>query len=317
MTTGRNSMREDSSASQTTDSFAQKWANSHDFQVGQETLDSDTLGWVLGRNGFSSVAELSSFLATRRRILDAGCGNGRILNLLASHAGHESSLVGLDLAAAEIAQRNLAGFPNVVVRSHDLLDPLPRDLEPFDFIYCQEVLHHTGDPELAFANLCDSLAPNGMIAIYVYKKKGPVREYSDDFIHEKIKHLDYGGAEHHMRSLQILGRRLSELSVTVDLPDIELLGIPAGKHDVQRLIYNYFLKCYWNPELTEDANTMINFDWYHPSFSSRHTLDEVEGWFRKMQLEIVHSHVDEYGITVHGAMAASTPVTSDRSAANS
>jgi SAM-dependent methyltransferase len=293
-------MREELSASQTKDSFAQKWTHSHDFQVGPETLDSDTLGWILGRNGFSSLSELSSFLAGRTRILDAGCGNGRILNLLASHAPRESTLVGLDLAAAEIARKNLIGRPNVEVRPHDLLQPIPSDLQPFDFVYCQEVLHHTGDPFVAFSHLYDSLSDGGIIAIYVYRKKGPIREYSDDFIHEQIKDLSYAEAEPIMRSLQILGRKLAELGAEVELPEIPILGIPAGTHDVQRLVYNYFLKCYWNPELNDDANTMINFDWYHPSFSSRHTLDEVEGWFREKNLEILRSYVDPYGITVHG-----------------
>jgi SAM-dependent methyltransferase len=194
------------------------------------------------------------------------------------------------------------------LRTHDLLSPIPSDLGLFDFIYCQEVLHHTGDPELAFSNLCASLTDGGTIAIYVYKKKGPIREYSDDYIHNQIKDLHYAEAEPHMRSLHVLGRKLAELNVQVELPEIELLGIPAGVHDVQRLIYNYFLKCYWNRELSDDANTMINFDWYHPSFSSRHTVDEVEGWFRRRRLEIVHSHVDAYGITVHGTMAPSNRV---------
>jgi len=293
-------MRNKASASQTKNSFAQKWSHSRDFQVGPETLDSDTLSWILNRNGFSSLAQLKNFLSTRSRILDAGCGNGRILNLLASHASAESTLVGVDLAASEIAAKNLIHQSNVEVHPHDLLLPLPDNLKPFDFIYCQEVLHHTGDPETAFRNLCEALAEDGVIAIYVYKRKGPIREFSDDYLHEQVKNLSYDEAEPHMRSLQILGRKLSELRTEVILPEIPLLGIPAGKHDVQRLVYNYFLKCYWNPELSEDANTMINFDWYHPSYSSRHTLDEVQEWFRKVDLRITHAKVDPYGITVHG-----------------
>lgn len=296
-------MREKASASQTKDSFAQKWSHSRNFQVGPEMLDTDTLSWILNRNGFASTAQLKNFLSTRSRILDAGCGNGRILNLLASHAPDESTLIGVDLAASEIAARNLIHRPNVEVFPHDLLLPVPDNLKPFDFIYCQEVLHHTAEPETAFANLCEALAEDGVIAIYVYKRKGPIREYSDDYIHEQVKNLSYGEAEPHMRSLQILGRKLAELRTEVVLPDIPLLGIPAGTHDIQRLIYNYFLKCYWNPELSEDANTMINFDWYHPSFSSRHTLDEVLRWFLKANLRITHTNVDPYGITVHGVLS--------------
>ncbi len=33
---------------------------------------------------------------------------------------------------------------------------------------------------------------------------------------------------------------------------------------------------------------------------SRHTLEEVLGWFESAQLEVVHSYVDFYGNTVRG-----------------
>lgn len=292
-------MRDGSNAKQTTDSFAQKWTHSEGFQVGADPIDSDTLSWILGRNGFNSLEGLTRFLADKTSILDAGCGNGRILNLLASCADVHSRLLGVDIAAAHIAGRNLANHPNVSTTTHDLLEPLGDD-ERFDFIYCQEVLHHTGDPKRAFSNLCRALAPDGLIAIYVYKRKGPVREFSDDFIHDRIKGLSYDEAEPLMSALRDLGRALSNLDAEVEVPEIALLEIPAGRYDVQRLIYNFFLKCYWNPELSDDANTMINFDWYHPSFSSRHTEDEVLGWFRDEGLRVVRVHVDAYGITVHG-----------------
>ena len=44
-------------------------------------------------------------------------------------------------------------------------------LGKFDFIYCQEVLHHTTNPFFAFKNLVNLVAPEGEIAIYVYKKR--------------------------------------------------------------------------------------------------------------------------------------------------
>ena len=60
------------------------------------------------------------------------------------------------------------------------------------------------------------------------------------------------------------------------------------------------MKCYWNEELSFENNTMINFDWYHPSLCSRHTVEEVRDWFSENNLEVVHEYVDEYGITMRG-----------------
>jgi hypothetical protein len=52
--------------------------------------------------------------------------------------------------------------------------------------------------------------------------------------------------------------------------------------------------------MTHQENVAINYDWYHPQLCTRHTLDEVECWFERAGLSIVHRHVDPYGITVRG-----------------
>ena len=51
-----------------------------------------------------------------------------------------------------------------------------------------------------------------------------------------------------MEGLTDLGRALSDLGATVSVPDIKVLGIPAGEYDV-RDCYIIFLKSFWNPKL--------------------------------------------------------------------
>ena len=59
-------------------SFSDKW---HKNPKGffEETLreGSETQTWILGRNGFASAAALRAYLMDKRRVLDAGCGNGQ------------------------------------------------------------------------------------------------------------------------------------------------------------------------------------------------------------------------------------------------
>ena len=49
-----------------------------------------------------------------------------------------------------------------------------------------------------------------------------------------------------------------------------------------------------------EENNAINYDWYHPQIATRHTLEEVLGWFTDNQLTITHQFVDHYGITMRG-----------------
>ena len=291
-----------SNKEQTKYSFQEKWKSANEYQnKGSESFDSDTLNWILTRNGFRNIDDFSDFLKKFPVVLDAGCGNGRILKLLAELSGSEQKLYGIDLAAAEIARGNLRGNSNVFVEAADLVDysSFEKVCRP-DFIYCQEVLHHTSDPGLSFGNLAKVLNTGGEIAIYVYKEKAPIREFTDDFVRTQIASLNHEEASKLMEQFAELGRVLSNLKIQVEIPEVSVLGISPGKYDLQRFVYNYFMKCYWNEELSFEDNTMINFDWYHPSLCSRHTVEEVRAWFSENNLEVVHEYVDEYGITIRG-----------------
>ena len=282
-------------------SFDDKWHKNQQLAFAETLREgSEIQQWILNRNGFSTPAELKGFLGKKKRILDAGCGNGRVTALLREHAPAETAVVGIDLVAADVAQKNLARYPNLEVRPGDLLGDLSA-LGRFDFIYCQEVLHHTSDPQGAFRNLCTLLEPGGEIAIYVYKQKAAAREFVDDYVRDRIAGLPYEEAMAVCREITALGRALSEGGHKVKVPGVEMLGIEAGEYDVQRFVYHFFMKCFWNPALTFEETVAINYDWYHPQLATRHTPEEVEGWFRNAGLQVVQRCVDHYGITMRGA----------------
>lgn len=283
---------------QTVASFRDKWVNNPGLAFA-ETLNeaSDIFQWILRRNGLATPAALSDWLAGRRRVLDAGCGNGRVTALLRKYAPAATEIVGVDIAAADVARLNLAGLENVRIEAGDLLGDLS-GLGRFDLIYSQEVLHHTADPRAAFLNLAGLLSEGGELAVYVYRQKAPMREYADDYVRARASELPYQEAMTQMEGLAQLGKALSELRTKVTVPDIPVLGIAAGEYDVQRFVYHFFLKCFWNPSLSMADNVAINYDWYHPQLSTRHTAEEVREWVDAAGLRLVHDHVDEYGITV-------------------
>ena len=297
-------MRTVRTESRTAATFRDKWSRNPDLAF-RQTLDegSEIFKWIVTRNGFADSGGLRRHLEGRRRILDAGCGNGRVTALLRRYADPAAEIVGIDLTSAAIARENLAGADKVSIRAADLLDDLG-DLGEFDFVYCQEVLHHTPEPERGLRNLAELLRPGGEIAVYVYRKKAPGREFTDDNVRAQLSVLTYERAMEQCRRIAELGRALSALDAKVRVPRIEVLGIEEGEYDVQRLLYHFFVKCFWNPELDAEANAAVNFDWYHPQISSRHTVEEVRAWFERAGLQRVHEHVDHYGITMRGLRPA-------------
>jgi 2-polyprenyl-3-methyl-5-hydroxy-6-metoxy-1,4-benzoquinol methylase len=101
-----------------------------------------------------------------KKILDAGCGNGRFAYYAAKYG---AEVWAIDLGpAVEVARRNTEAR-NVHVVQADLHHP-PFELESFDFIFSIGVLHHLPSPEAAFQNLLRFLKPGGVVQIYLYWK---------------------------------------------------------------------------------------------------------------------------------------------------
>src|SRR3989442_4281722 len=105
-----------------------------------------------------------------RRVLDAGCGKGRLLLLGAAFGAKE--VIGVDLGpAVDAAAQNTADLDNVHVVQGDLTRP-PFRLESVDLIYSIGVLHHLPEPEAGFRALSPLLAPGGRFSAWLYAPLG-------------------------------------------------------------------------------------------------------------------------------------------------
>ncbi len=273
---------EDRDQLQSSESFGFKWHQraSYDSPAFQNTARR----WLVKRYGFRDEADMRGYFASRRRILDAGCG---------------SPWVGADISSAiDVACERLGHLPNTHFLQGDILQ-LPLQDQAFDTIFSEGVLHHTPDTAKAVRALVPLLEPGGEILFYVYRKKAPVREFSDDHVRRAVSGFPPAQAWEMLRPLTKLGQVLAELHTQIDVPeDIPYLAIKAGRYDLQRFLYWHVMKLFWNEELTFEENHHVNFDWYHPRYAHRHTEEEVRGWCAANGLRIQHFDAEESGFTV-------------------
>jgi arsenite methyltransferase len=290
----------DADQRQTATSFGFKWEQ-------RDTYESPAVrrvvrDWLVERYGFGRVSEMRRFFAGRRRILDAGCGSG-FTTLLWMDDWWKGAAIGewcgIDISAAiDVARERLGAFPGTHFVQGDILQ-LPFRREAFDTVYAEGVLHHTPSTEAALKSLVDILGPDGEIIFYVYRRKGPIREFADDYIRTVVSRLEPAEAWAMLRPLTRLGQALGQLRAEVEVPeDIPYLGLKAGRYDVQRLIYWHFAKLYWNDGLSLEENNHVNFDWYHPSYAHRHSEEEVRRWCEEAGLSIIHFNAQESGYSV-------------------
>jgi len=91
------------------------------------------------------------------RVLDAGCGSGRLFTY--DLRGRASLIVGVDLSS-DVAQN-----PNIDRPLQASLTALPFASETFDLVICKHVLEHLAEPEPAFRELGRILRPQGRLLV--------------------------------------------------------------------------------------------------------------------------------------------------------
>jgi SAM-dependent methyltransferase len=98
-------------------------------------------------------------------LLDIGCGQGRILKLLASRA-HRAVGVDIDSDARRLARAELllAGTPNTSLRQGDMVS-LPFDDTEFDTIILDDVLGNAQEPAAVFAEAKRLLNNGGRVLV--------------------------------------------------------------------------------------------------------------------------------------------------------
>lgn len=101
-------------------------------------------------------------------ILDAGCGEGLDLAMLALHPGCE--VVGVELSAGGVATSlaRTTGMERAHVVQGDLLR-IPLATGIFDGAYSYGVVHHTPDPKGAVREIARTLKPGAPLLLYVYE----------------------------------------------------------------------------------------------------------------------------------------------------
>jgi SAM-dependent methyltransferase len=286
----------------TFDSFSAKWSRVDSAEV-QQRFEAQ-YAWYVQRFGFGDEDGLRDFLADKRTVLEAGTGLGGDAARFARLS--DATVVGLDLSESIVtAQREFGAAENLHYVQADLLRP-PLRAGRFDFVSADQVVHHTPDAAAAVQSLARLVSPGGVLAFYVYKRKAPIREYADDYVRERTTKMSVEDCMEVSAQMSELGRELSRLGATITLErGVPLLGIEPGEHDVQRLVYWHFLKCFWNDDFSPNLNDLVNFDWYHPPYASRHTEEEVRGWCDELGLTVEHLDNGDAGISVRTRKAAS------------
>lgn len=207
---------------------------------------------------------------------EAGCGMGRYLQVIGDERPAE--VVGLDLSlAVNRAYEEARGRPFIHVVQGDILQ-LPFRGATFDHVYSIGVLHHTPDMRSSFRSIVKLAKPGGRVSIWVYHVWRPPELHGLKAVHATMK----GWIADTLRKVTTrmplsllcylcyiaapvgwLGRCADRTQGPVRILLSPLLMIPCSIH------------AKWK------VRVLDTFDWYSPRFQWKHTVAEIEDWFRE------------------------------------
>jgi SAM-dependent methyltransferase len=170
-------------------------------------------------------------LAAGATCLDAGCGPGETMRLMAQRVGPSGRVIGVDvdepLGAQALAALRLAGHRQCAFVAADLTADEPLPDAPFDFVFARLLLYHLPERVEVLRRLWDAVAPGGHLVVQDYDVRSagvlPTLESLDEFVRFATAAFTAAGCDIHV------GARLPQLFVEAGV------GTPDGTDVAGRL----------------------------------------------------------------------------------
>jgi SAM-dependent methyltransferase len=211
----------------------------------------------------------------------------------------DAEVVGLDLSLAVNRARSESRHnPRVHVIQGNIME-LPLRPGAFDHVYSIGVLHHTPDTKDAFRSIVPLAKPGGRVSIWVYHVWHPPYLHGLRAVHATVKGWITDGLRVITTRLPVrLLRRLCYVAAPLGWLQRKIVAAPLPL----RVLFSPLLLVNCSQNAQWEARVLDTFDWYSPRFQWKHTVAEVEGWFREAGLEEIDS--EGFPVSVRGRKAA-------------
>jgi SAM-dependent methyltransferase len=184
------------------------------------------------------------------RIADIGCGTGQLVNFLALR--EKRDVTGVDFSSVSLgyarALKDRLGLPNLTLLEGDVLD-LKLPPAAYEYVFCNGVLHHTGEAKRGFVQVARLVRPGGYLTVGLYNSYGRL-------VHGRIRWLSLHAGP--------MGQAIADWGVR------RMLGDQFESFDVEKK------RTWWADQFAHPHETV-------------HSVGEVLGWFDEQGFDYASS----------------------------
>ena len=249
--------------------------------------------WYLKKYNYRNEREFSKFLRSKTKCVDMGSGLGRDVKFFRELAP-DLDIIGVD--QSEVALKILKeNTPTVKIAKLDitnhseLISHLGND---FDFVSCDQVLHHMPDPLGVLKTFVKLLKPSGILHFFVCRKKNEYRDVVDDALMHNSRNITPERLWEFAEIVTKLGKELHELHKG------EIQFRDQTYPSLQNYVHNQIFRCWYNPEIPFELSVSSNYDWF--SNNPRYSVKDVEEWMSNLKnsLKLINLYSDDASVAV-------------------
>jgi len=244
----------------TKESFSLEWSIYH--YDADKTWDAD--GPAMFSRFLKETKETEASLLTKT-IFDAGCGNGYLSQIIATHA---EFVVAMDFSNSieRAYHNNVEG--NILFIQGDIQFP-PVLASYFDIVQCSGILMHTNNTEFSLTCIAPTVKKGGKLSAWLYHPR-------KDLIHNFFNRIRKYTSKFPLRfQYYLLMSTIFPLSYIVK-------RLKGNKQNKREMIIDIL-------------------DWFTPEFRWEHTHDEARSWFRSLDYTSVEiTTEDTFGFNITG-----------------
>ena len=269
--------------------FDYKWRKVPDWGIKTKNI---YIKWYLERYNFKNINSLKNFLRSKKNILDAGCGLGRDTELFAK-LNPKANIFACDQSsnAVNFAKKKLKKYKNVKIFRADITKKIKVNKQ-FDFISCDQVLHHTPNPGITLRNLFSKLNKNGYLNFFACRKKNIYRDYVDDELMNYFQNKSPNELWKFSEVITKFGKALYDLK-------INNVKFNNKKYpSIQMFVHNQIFRCWYNPNINFNLSVSSNYDWF--SNNPRYSLLELKKILKSSikNYKIINTFEDDASVSI-------------------